>query len=362
MKKLAVKALASATSISMLVLLSGCGSNPQQLANVAGAMQAGSAAGGNKTQLAAGVAQAALSGSSAGVAASNLPEKMSCKDISGRLIKARSGVASASPAGVAPADNKLAMAAGAASLVGTLSGNSQLAGLGSQLGSVSGGAVQDGGIAELQARASAQGCKLPIEAQVSPAISKMSCKALQAEWMSGNTGSAPVAAPAAGLLGRGGAQDKLAMAGAAASLAGALTGSKELAKVGEMAGQATGHGQAPASAHSREELQIAAKARQCKLPGATAVSGDQPMSCAAIKQELKSLPAGAAAMAVPDNKLAQGAQAVGMLASVAGALSGNESMKAVGQQATALSGGGAVDAGGRRASLEAQAKAQRCKI
>lgn len=360
MNKFHVRTLASIGSVSMIMLMSGCGSNPQQLANVASAMQTGAAnSGGNKTQLAAGVAQAALAGSASGPGASALPEKMSCKDISGRLIKARSGTAGAAPAMGGAADNKLAMAAGAASLVGNLSGNSQLAGIGSQLGAVSGGAVQDGGVSELQARASAQGCKLPLEAQVSPAVSKMSCKAMQTEWQAGN---APAAPATAGLLGRGGAQDKVAMAGAAASLAGALTGNKELAKVGEMAGQATGSApSAGSSNYARDELQIAAKARNCKLPGVASAAENQPMSCAAIKQELKSLPAGGAALAMPDNKLAQGAQAVGMLATVAGALSGNEGMKAVGQQASALSGSGG-DAGGRRAALEAQAKTQRCKI
>ena len=258
------------------------------------------------------------------------------------------------------------MAAGAASLVGTLSGNKQLANIGGQLAAGTDGNVQNNEVAALQARASTQGCKLPIEAQVSPEVSKMNCKSLQAEWVSAT--NAPVSAPvSAGVVAKTGAQDKIAMVGAAASLAGALTGNQGLAKVGEISGQVTGNGQAQTGTgvdneRFREELQIAAQARKCKLPGASSSANGQQMSCVAIMQELKSLPVGTPVLATPDNKLAQGAQAVGMLASVAGALSGNESMKAVGQQASALSAGNGSDVSSRRASLEAQAKAQKCKL
>lgn len=265
MTKFSVRAIATASSLSAAILLMGCGSNPQQLANVASAVQ-GNAGGGGKTQLATGIAQAALVNSGSGQAASSLPAKMSCKEISGRLIKARSASNTVVNAAPGAADNKIAMAAATASLVGALSGNSQLAGMGSQLGAVSGGgvqgSVQDSGVSELQARAATQNCKLPLEAQVSPAISKMSCKQLQTEWSSG--GQAP--SPAAGIpLARGGAQDKLAMAGAAASLAGALTGNKELVSIAEVTGQATGSAQGGRSTYARDEIQIAAKARQCKL-------------------------------------------------------------------------------------------------
>lgn len=264
-----------AGAVSTALLLSACVSNQPQGVN------SGVPAG---AQLAGGVAQAMLNGQggaaavgqvAAGAAAPvavNLPTKMSCKDITTRLVKTRADMAAISNKPVAPAvpvDNKLAMAGGMASLAGNLTGNAQLAQVGNQMNAVTGNSATAGANAEL------------------------------------------------------------------ANL------------------DAT-----------RSELESRGAALKCKLPAAPVARMATPaapvLSCVQLKQELNAINT----PAVPANGLTEKAQTVGMFASIAGSLTGNETLKTVGEQANAVAGNGtpSADVATRRASLEAQARAQRCKL
>ncbi len=385
------RSVGMALSLAFGGLLTGCVSNPQQQALANAALQTAMGQGGNP-QLAAGLAQGAARTALA-VPAVELPAKLSCKDLSKRLIQARSDMASV---GVGQnklpvaADSKLAMAATAASVIGAVSGNAQLADAGGQLSSLTANGKNDQLAAldalrgELETRAANQKCKLPIEARVSPTMVKMSCNQIASEWLATHqqqalAATAPVAQPLAGL---GGAGNKLqataAIVGAVASVAASATGNQELGSIANVANQVGGGGAAaPAavspvmqSALARDELETAASAKRCKLPAAPQVVMVVPaagnigtMSCGHLKQELKALSAMPAV--VPQaNQMAAQAQTVGMLASVAGALTGNQALKSVGDQANALAGGGVPgnDLAIRRTQLEAQAKAQRCKL
>lgn len=385
------RSVGMALSLAFGGLLTGCVSNPQQQALTNAALQTAMGQGGNP-QLAAGLAQGAARTALA-VPAVELPAKLSCKDLSKRLIQARSDMASV---GVGQnklpvaTDSKLAMAATAASVIGAVSGNAQLADAGGQLSSLTANGKNDQLAAldalrgELETRAANQKCKLPIEARVSPTMLKMSCNQIASEWLATHqqqalAATAPAAQPLSGL---GGAGNKLqataAIVGAVASVAASATGNQELGSIANVANQVGGGGAAaPAavspvlqSALARDELEMAASAKRCKLPATPQVVMVVPaaanigaMSCGHLKQELKALSAMPAA--VPQaNQMAAQAQTVGMLASVAGALTGNQALKSVGDQANALAGGGVPgnDLAIRRTQLEAQAKAQRCKL
>lgn len=387
------RGVAMALSLAFGGLLTGCVSNPQQQALTNAALQTAMGQG-TSPQLAAGLAQG-VAKTALVVPAVELPAKLSCKDLSKRLIQARSEMASVAigqnrlPAAT---DNKLAMAATAAGVIGAVSGNAQLVDAGAQLSSLTANgrgdqlAALDALRGELEMRATNQKCKLPIEARVSPTMLKMSCNQIASEWLVTHqqqalAAAAPVAQPAGGL---GGAGNKLqataAIVGAVASVAASATGSQELGAIANVANQVGGGGaavSAPAalppglqSALARDELETAASAKRCKLPAAPQVVMVVPaagnigaMSCGHLKQELKAL--SAMPVAVPQaNQVAAQAQTVGMLASVAGALTGNQALKSVGDQANALAGGGIPgnDLAIRRTQLEAQAKAQRCKI
>lgn len=384
------RSVGMALSLAFGGLLTGCVSNPQQQALTNAALQTAMGQGANP-QLAAGLAQGAAKTALA-VPAVELPAKLSCKDLSKRLIQARSDMASV---GVGQnklpvaTDSKLAMAATAASVIGAVSGNAQLADAGGQLSSLTANGKNDQLAAldalrgELETRAANQKCKLPLEARVSPTMLKMSCNQIASEWLATHqqqalAATAPAAQPLAGL---GGAGNKLqataAIVGAVASVAASATGSQELGAVANVANQVGGGGAAAPvavspvlqSALARDELETAASAKRCKLPAAPQVvmvvpaAAAAPKSCGHLKQELKAL--SAMPVAVPQaNQVAAQAQTVGMLASVAGALTGNQALKSVGDQANALAGGGVPgnDLAIRRTQLEAQAKAQRCKL
>jgi hypothetical protein len=263
-----------AGAVSAALLLSACVSNQPQ---------GGTAGLPSNAQLVGGVAQAMVNGQSASAAATQmavgaatpqatkLPAKMSCKEVTSRLIKTRADMVSISNKPVAPVigDNKLAMAGGMASLAGSLTGNAQLAQVGNQVGAVTGSGAAAGQNIELA----------NLDAQ-------------------------------------------------------------------------------------RTELEARGASMKCKLPAAPVATMLTPaapvLSCAQLKQEWKTINT----PALPSNNLTDKAQTVGMFASVAGSLTGNETLKTVGNQANAVAGSGtpAADLVTRRATLEAQAKAQRCKL
>lgn len=356
------------SALSAVFLLSACGGAAQKGLGAAALQNGGVPT--NGTQLAATAVQVALSNQSGtATPATTLPAKLSCKEISTRLIKSRNEMASSSNAG--SGDNTIAMAAGAASLLGTMTGKGQLTSIGNQLGSAvpaNQSNQQTPQMAELESRANAQKCKLPVEALVSPAVSRMSCSQLTSEWTAATQTNTPQQPSAGAANLAGGNMGKLAQVGAVASLAGTLTGNKSLTQVGDLA-NGQNQGGAPSkmatSEFSRQELETAANARHCKL--SNSVAGGQvkagSMSCDALKQELKSL-GGAGNVATSGNQIAEGAQTLGMLASVAGALSGNQNLKMIGDQANAVGGSGnsAADNAARRAAIETLAKAQRCKV
>lgn len=306
---------ATAGMIVATLLLSACVANQPK----------GAAGVGDNTQLAANLAQAALniSGNGGGTASQlvgavaggtaapasaalkvDLPAKMSCKDITTRLIKTRSDAATFSGAAPAQAaaplngNNKLAAAAGAASLLGSLSGNSTLANAGNQLSGLTGGAAAgaqpnpyEALQAELEKRAALQKCKVPnatLPAAVQPSATvKLSCGQLKQELKALHNTPAPTpvaaaaVAPAAPMIPAGnGLGDKIQAVGALASVAGALTGNETLKTIGNLAGgdnggaaNATNAANAAAAAQAsavematrKATLEAQAKAQRCKI-------------------------------------------------------------------------------------------------
>ena len=259
------------------LMLAACISNPAQIG-----LDSNTTA-----QLATNLAQTALTAKqgtpialsnaqTAAALATNLPAKLSCKDIGARLVKTRAKLASQGKKGTTPPPNanKVNTVASAATLIGGMTGNSQLADIGGQLGALAGNqsdpkiALLNAQYSELGVRANAQNCKLPIEARVAPAALKLNCKQIAAEWLTAR--QAGSGEPFGGLFGGTDKSQKLARAGTVVALAAGLTGNSDLSNLSRMGKGVPAPSSPTGLSLSLDDLEALATTKRCKLPNAVA--------------------------------------------------------------------------------------------